>query len=91
MNATIPSGQLWEGVPATYKRDLTKEEKDDIITRANECRELAEKHQKSIGKGPDQIVSEQLYDELLLFDNNVSRAALGLPPKKFPEHISLDY
>jgi gamma-carbonic anhydrase len=36
----VPSGQLWAGSPAKYKRDLTAAEKEEFGTRSEEYREL---------------------------------------------------
>ena len=40
----IPAGQLWEGNPAVYVRDLTKTELAEAEGHANEAAELASVH-----------------------------------------------
>lgn len=37
---SVPSGQLWAGSPARYKRDLTPEDKEEFYNRAAEYLEL---------------------------------------------------
>ncbi len=40
----IPAGQLWEGNPAVYARDLTKTELAEAEGHANEAADLAQEH-----------------------------------------------
>ncbi|KAK9820146.1 hypothetical protein WJX72_006656 [[Myrmecia] bisecta] len=40
----VPSGQLWAGNPARYVRDLTKDEKAEIATVANNMFRVASDH-----------------------------------------------
>lgn len=47
----IPSGQLWAGSPATFKRDVTPEERDYFDETAVHYSNLAQKHAANQGAG----------------------------------------
>uniref|UniRef100_A0A7R9U2D6 Carbonic anhydrase n=1 Tax=Pinguiococcus pyrenoidosus TaxID=172671 RepID=A0A7R9U2D6_9STRA len=59
MGVTVPSGQLWAGVPAKAVRDLTEEEISSIKATALENVALAETHRLEQEKKVDQVVLEE--------------------------------
>ena len=60
MGTTVPSGQLWAGVPARFVRELTEEEIASIDATEMETAELSEAHGDEHAKGVDQFVLEEL-------------------------------
>eukprot|EP00188_Purpureofilum_apyrenoidigerum_P001125 Plantae.Rhodophyta-Purpureofilum_apyrenoidigerum.ctg15859.p1 GENE.Plantae.Rhodophyta-Purpureofilum_apyrenoidigerum.ctg15859~~Plantae.Rhodophyta-Purpureofilum_apyrenoidigerum.ctg15859.p1 ORF type:complete len:261 (-),score=46.43 Plantae.Rhodophyta-Purpureofilum_apyrenoidigerum.ctg15859:56-838(-) len=69
----VPSGELWAGAPAVFKRKLSKEEIEGIQKRAVDYNELAAKHLESVHKTPDQISAEDMYQQLLSVRNNITQ------------------
>mmetsp|Transcript_18392 Transcript_18392/g.56172 ORF Transcript_18392/g.56172 Transcript_18392/m.56172 type:complete len:275 (-) Transcript_18392:341-1165(-) len=59
MGVTVPSGQLWAGVPARFVRELTPEEIASIDAMAAENAALAEEHRVEQKKKVDEIVLDQ--------------------------------
>jgi len=57
---TVPSGQLWSGVPAVYVRDLSAQEKSDIdeVIKLNIA--LATEHILEMNKTLDEIDEDEL-------------------------------
>lgn len=54
----VPSGQLWSGIPAIYKRDLTQAEIASISAQAKDNVEWALLHAKESSKNWETIESE---------------------------------
>ena len=64
-NKTVPSGELWSGVPARYIRDLTSDERAFVATCALEASTLAQAHARESRKSFDTLEGEK---EKLFFD-----------------------
>mmetsp|Transcript_12840 Transcript_12840/g.39511 ORF Transcript_12840/g.39511 Transcript_12840/m.39511 type:complete len:261 (-) Transcript_12840:59-841(-) len=76
----VPSGELWAGTPATFKRKLSKEEIESIQKRAIEYNELAADHLQNVHKTPDHITAENMYQQLMSFPNNITQTVSAERP-----------
>jgi hypothetical protein len=62
---TIPSGQLWSGIPAKYARDLTVEEVAAFATMATETSKLGSVHALECAKTWQQLeLDEYEYEQV---------------------------
>ncbi len=67
----IPSGQYWSGIPASYQRDITKEELDQLTKSVLENVNLSHQHAKESIKSVDDIEWEGfVHGEKLTSDPN---------------------
>jgi gamma-carbonic anhydrase len=65
----VLSGQLWMGIPAVYKRDLTMEEISNIAVIGEENAEQAVQHALENAK-TWQVIEEETYDGQQVGDRN---------------------
>jgi gamma-carbonic anhydrase len=65
----VLSGQLWMGIPAIYKRDLTMEEISNIAVIGEENAELAVQHALENAK-TWQVIEEETYEGQQVGDRN---------------------
>ena len=68
MGKTVPSGELWGGVPAAKVRDLTEAEKAAVALTVSESEEWALLHASELQKSWEEIAEED-YDR----DQTVNR------------------
>uniref|UniRef100_A0A6T6LRN5 Uncharacterized protein n=1 Tax=Rhodosorus marinus TaxID=101924 RepID=A0A6T6LRN5_9RHOD len=72
--ATVPSGELWAGVPAVFKKKLSEAEIKSIKTRAGDYQKLAKEHLDDIRRTPEQIRAETLGDSRMAYDEELKAA-----------------
>eukprot|EP00276_Gloeochaete_wittrockiana_P013355 CAMPEP_0184334806 /NCGR_PEP_ID=MMETSP1089-20130417/3472_1 /TAXON_ID=38269 ORGANISM="Gloeochaete wittrockiana, Strain SAG46.84" /NCGR_SAMPLE_ID=MMETSP1089 /ASSEMBLY_ACC=CAM_ASM_000445 /LENGTH=243 /DNA_ID=CAMNT_0026659177 /DNA_START=75 /DNA_END=806 /DNA_ORIENTATION=+ len=66
---TIPAHQLWSGSPAQFVRDLSSEEKAELVEGAAHLYNLSKKHETEHRKNEQQRYEEALFEDAIFIRN----------------------